>query len=75
MQDCWISIFGKVYDFTSLIKANPGPLVQPLIEKAGKDISNWFDEATGDVSAHTQRLYMCLFLWVCGYLHASLSLP
>ena len=48
-KDCWVSIFNVVYDLTELIKEFQGPLVNPLIKFAGKDISDWFDEKTGNV--------------------------
>ena len=48
-DDCWVSIFSKVYDITELIKANRGPLANPLIQAAGNDVSHWFNEKTGDV--------------------------
>ena len=35
-NDCWISIFHKVYDLTPLLVANRGPLANPLIEAAGQ---------------------------------------
>ena len=49
MQDCWVSIFGKVYELTAFLAANKGPLIAPIVEFAGQDISHWFDERTGDV--------------------------
>ena len=30
--DCWVSVFGKVYDLTPLLAGNKGPLCQPLIQ-------------------------------------------
>ena len=48
-DDCWVSIFSKVYDLTELIKENRGPLANPLIEAAGTDVGLWFNEKTGDV--------------------------
>jgi hypothetical protein len=47
--DCWVSVFGKVYDLTELLASNKGPLCQPIIQFAGEDVSNWFDENTRDV--------------------------
>lgn len=32
----------QVLDLTDLIEGNRGPLAQPLIAAAGKDISHWF---------------------------------
>ena len=48
-SDCWVSVFGKVYDLSSLLEQNKGPLSAPLIKFAGEDVSNWFDETTRDV--------------------------
>ena len=48
-EDCWVSIFGKVYDLSPFLSANEGPLAQPIINFAGQDISSWFDKATGGV--------------------------
>ena len=42
-DDCWVSFHGSVYDLTKLISGNEGPLVQPMIQVAGSDISHWFD--------------------------------
>ena len=49
--DCWISIYCKVYDLTGLLKGynEDDPLIQPMLEFAGKDISEWFDQETTDV--------------------------
>eukprot|EP00891_Asterochloris_glomerata_P006785 jgi/Astpho2/6785/fgenesh1_pm.00103_%23_5_t len=51
-QDCWVSIFGTVYDVSELLKEQQGSLAQPLIAAAGTDISHWFDAKTGDVKLH-----------------------
>lgn len=48
-EDCWVSIFGKVYDLSDFLSTRRGPLAQPIIRFAGEDISHWFDEETGDV--------------------------
>ena len=49
-DDCWISFLGKVFDVTPLIKQyKREDCVKPLIAFAGKDVSNWFDERTGDI--------------------------
>ena len=47
--DCWVIIFDQVYDITSLIAANRGPLALPLIEAAGASISHWFNPKTNDI--------------------------
>jgi hypothetical protein len=45
---------------THATQRSAGPLVQPIIDAAGTDISHWFDAKTGDVrhvsAAHTGRL-------------------
>lgn len=41
----------QVLDLTDLIKANRGPLVQPLIAAAGKDISHWFTVSESNTSS------------------------
>ena len=54
-DDCWVSIFFKVYELTGFLEANPGPLAQPIIDYAGEDISHWFDEQTGDVKTKVDQ--------------------
>jgi hypothetical protein len=51
-EDCWVSIYDKVYNLTPLIKENRGDLALPLIKAAGTSISHWFDKDTGDVKHH-----------------------
>ena len=51
-DDCWVSIFDKVFNLTELIKENRGPLANPLIEAAGESISQWFSEKDGNVRTH-----------------------
>mmetsp|Transcript_7406 Transcript_7406/g.11876 ORF Transcript_7406/g.11876 Transcript_7406/m.11876 type:complete len:256 (+) Transcript_7406:5023-5790(+) len=53
-KDCWVSIFGKVYDLTALVsnvskEAPDYQLTIPIVSHAGKDISHWFDEETREV--------------------------
>lgn len=49
-DDCWVSLLGKVFDLTSLIKEHiHSPLIDPIIKYSGEDISHWFDAKTGDV--------------------------
>ena len=48
-DDCWVSIFNKVYDLTKLIEKNRGILAIPIIEASGTSISHWFNEKTQDV--------------------------
>ena len=51
-EDCWVSIFGSVYDLTEFLAEHRTPLAQPIVLEAGKDISHWFDEKTGGVKTH-----------------------
>lgn len=51
-HDCWVSYFGRVYDLTPLLAEYDGPLAQPIIEAAGTDISQWFDEKTRQPKTH-----------------------
>ncbi len=51
-EDCWVSVFDKVFNLTALIKENRGPLANPLIEAAGESISHWFNEKNGDVKTY-----------------------
>jgi hypothetical protein len=48
-DDCWVSIFGSIYDLTELIRLNRGELTEPIIKNAGKSISHWFNEKTKDI--------------------------
>ena len=38
-EDCWVSIFGKVYDLSDFLSTRRGPLAQPIIRYAGEDIT------------------------------------
>lgn len=49
-NDCWVSIFNEVFDLTELIQNNYSKLIDPIVKEAGRDISNWFDPITKDVS-------------------------
>jgi len=50
LENCWVSIFHKVYNISQLVVENrDSDLINPLVEFAGQDISDWFDESTGDV--------------------------
>lgn len=51
-EDLWVSCFSSVLDLTTLVRAHPGALAQPLIEAAGTDISHWFDPRTKDLRKH-----------------------
>jgi len=54
-DDCWVSIFHKVYDVTDLVRSQKNHLVNPIVKFAGTDISDWFDENTGDVKTHMDK--------------------
>lgn len=45
-NDCWVSYFNEVYDFTRLIQKNYSSLIDPIIKAAGTDISHWFNPDT-----------------------------
>ena len=47
-NDCYVSIFGNVYNLTNYIQENYSPLMEPIIKAAGTDISHWFDPETKD---------------------------
>ncbi|KAL3317050.1 Cytochrome b5 domain-containing protein 1 [Cichlidogyrus casuarinus] len=45
-----VSVFGNVLDLTSLLAKHSGdPLLRPILQHLGKDLSHWFDDKTGDV--------------------------
>ncbi|RZF48587.1 hypothetical protein LSTR_LSTR012548 [Laodelphax striatellus] len=52
-DDCWLIIFGLVRDLTPLIEEYRNTpdenLLKPVLAFAGKDVSHWFDEKTGDI--------------------------
>ncbi|KAG5899274.1 hypothetical protein JTB14_012276 [Gonioctena quinquepunctata] len=49
-DDCWVSLLGKVLNITPLIEEHRGEkCIKPLLAMAGKDITCWFDEKTGDI--------------------------
>jgi len=52
VDDCWVCVFGKVYDISYLlvnVSSSEESLVTPIVAHAGQDVSHWFDEETGDV--------------------------
>lgn len=56
-EDCWVSFLGKVYDITLVLKKFEGQAcVRPLVAFAGKDISHWFDEKTGDIQCYVHPI-------------------
>ena len=47
LENCWVSIFGKVLDLSPLLITNSHSLlIKPILLNAGKDISHWFDPKT-----------------------------
>jgi len=50
-QDCWLIVFDKVFNLTSLVSKGASEEIMRIIEHAGDDVSVWFDRETGDVSA------------------------
>lgn len=48
-DDCWVSIYEKVYELTSLIAENRGILADPITKSAGSSISHWFKADTKDI--------------------------
>lgn len=43
-NDCWVILFGEVYNLTRIIQENiSNALTTPLIQAAGTDITYWFD--------------------------------
>jgi cytochrome b involved in lipid metabolism len=46
-DNCWVSLFNKVFDLTQLIAENShSTLCDPIVLAAGTDISSWFDDNT-----------------------------
>ncbi|KAH8967114.1 hypothetical protein BDL97_03G062100 [Sphagnum fallax] len=54
--DCYVSIYGTVYDLTHLIPQHSRALSQPLLQMAGKDISHWFEPRTADMTTGVELL-------------------
>jgi hypothetical protein len=48
-EDCWVSIYEKVYDLTTLLNDNRDTLSGPIVKAAGSSISHWFKEDTRDL--------------------------
>lgn len=43
-NDCWVILFGEVYNLTRIIQENiTNALTTPLVQAAGTDITYWFD--------------------------------
>ncbi|KAM4038265.1 cytochrome b5 domain-containing protein 1 [Anomaloglossus baeobatrachus] len=61
ISDLWVSYLGRVYDLTPLATEHRGDiLLKPIIESAGKDISHWFNEKTGDIKTYIDPQTGCL---------------
>uniref|UniRef100_A0A8C5DHW5 Cytochrome b5 domain-containing protein 1 n=1 Tax=Gouania willdenowi TaxID=441366 RepID=A0A8C5DHW5_GOUWI len=49
-EDLWVSFLGKVLDLSPIMEKHKGDaLLLPILERAGGDISNWFDPNTEDL--------------------------
>ena len=49
-DDCWVSLFNKVYDLSKLLQENyTKPECDPIQLAAGTDITHWFDPETLNV--------------------------
>ncbi|CAL5994202.1 Cytochrome_b5-like Heme/Steroid binding domain-containing protein [Hexamita inflata] len=55
-EDLWVSKFGRVYDYTNLVRTAPSGQTEALVRAAGTDISSWFDPQTGDYPKVTDAL-------------------
>ncbi|XP_016043739.1 cytochrome b5 domain-containing protein 1 isoform X2 [Erinaceus europaeus] len=61
LEDLWVSYLGSVYNLTPLAQEYEGdPLLKPIVEVAGQDISHWFDPETRDIRKHVDPLTGCL---------------
>ena len=57
-NDCWVSLFNKVYDLTKLIHDNHSKAeCDPIVLAAGTDITHWFDSKTLAVSVFSYKNY------------------
>lgn len=53
-NDCWVVLFGEVYDLTAIVQKNiANPLTTPLLQAAGTDITYWFDTASREPRVRT----------------------
>ncbi|MEQ2264600.1 Cytochrome b5 domain-containing protein 1 [Xenotaenia resolanae] len=58
--DLWVSFLGRVCDLSPLMSRYQGDvLLLPIMECAGKDISNWFDPKTKDILKFVDPLTCC----------------
>ncbi|KAK6177692.1 hypothetical protein SNE40_015743 [Patella caerulea] len=61
IDDLWVSFLGKVYDLTPLCEKYKGDvLLKPILQTAGKDISNWFNPKLKDIRTHIDPLTGCV---------------
>lgn len=81
-SDCWVSIFGKVFDLSSLVgpirKGDEDfPLTLPILKYAGQDISDWFDPETRGVkmARNPETGLVMPFLPEGRFLHVAPSEP
>lgn len=63
-SDCWVVVYGLVYDLSPLLALNKNELALPILENAGKDISHWFcpetlqPQAVARVRNDTSEVYV-----------------
>lgn len=56
-EDIWVSFLDRVFNLTPLVaKFKGNPLLTPILAAAGKDISHWFDRASGDIRTHVDPI-------------------
>ncbi|KAJ0060296.1 hypothetical protein NL108_008492 [Boleophthalmus pectinirostris] len=59
-DDLWVCVLGRVLDLSALAQRHKGDaLLLPLLENAGKDISNWFNPDTKDVRRFVDPVTQC----------------
>ena len=63
-DDCWVSLFGQVFDLTRLLQENfASELCDPITLSAGTDVTHWFDSSTKepktfiDPVSNTKQVY------------------
>ncbi|XP_054594545.1 cytochrome b5 domain-containing protein 1 [Nothobranchius furzeri] len=60
-SDLWVSFLGKVFDLSPLVACFQGdPLLLPITECAGSDISSWFDPRTRDIRRFVDPQTNCI---------------
>ncbi|GER50776.1 cytochrome b5 [Striga asiatica] len=67
-QDCWVTVFGKVYNVTSFIDEHPGG-ADILLASTGKDATAEFDDV-----GHSHEAWAMLEKYYVGELNKS-SIP